>query len=93
MIPDLPLFQYNRVEIPRPCPKDMPEACADVLRKLQENGMRGITWDDFARGFALRSRISDLRKQGYSITTKGERLSNGSVRARYILLEEPHNQQ
>jgi len=73
--------------IPPPCPKDMPCAMAMVLRKLQEKGMHGITWDDFARGFALRSRISDLRKQGYQITTLNEYLEGGCLRARYVLIE------
>lgn len=81
---DLPLFAY----VPKPCPLDMPEATAETLAMLRKKGGAGVTWDDFERGFALRSRISDLRKQGYKINTKGERLSNGSVRARYVLLGE-----
>lgn len=76
------------LHIPTPCPKSMPDAEAEVLRKLQTNGMRGVTWDDFPRGFALRSRISDLRKHGYKITTINERLEGGCIRARYVLLEE-----
>lgn len=76
------------LHIPIPCPKSMADATADVLKKLKTNGMKGITWDDFPRGFALRSRISDLRKQGYQITTISEHLEGGCIRARYVLLSE-----
>lgn len=72
--------------VPKPSPKDMPDAKADVLRALREKGMSGVTWDDFSRGFALRSRIADLRREGYQITTVNERLESGCIRARYILL-------
>lgn len=64
----------------------MPDDTAQVLRKLKDKRSAGITWDDFARGFALRSRISDLRKQGYMIHTDHEHLDGGCIRARYILL-------
>lgn len=73
--------------IPRPCPKHMPEATQMVLQKLSAAGGRGITWDDFARGFALRSRISDLRKAGHRITTINERLEGGTIRARYVMVK------
>lgn len=75
------------LHIPPPSPKSMPDATAAVLKLLRESGMKGITWDDFPRGFALRSRIADLRKQGYRITTLNERLEGGCIRARYVLLD------
>ena len=81
------MIQFE-LHIPTPCPRNMPDATADVLRKLQSHGMKGVTWDDFPRGFALRSRISDLRKHGYQITTLNERLEGNCIRARYILLTE-----
>jgi hypothetical protein len=74
------------MHIPAPCPKYMPEATAAVLAMLQEKKHFGVTWDDWPRGFALRSRISDLRKKGYRITTINETLEGGAIRARYILL-------
>lgn len=79
----LDLLSYH---IPRPCPRSMPDATANVLQKLKNNGVLGVTWDNFPRGFALRSRISDLRKQGYMIHTDHEHLDGGCIRARYILL-------
>jgi hypothetical protein len=77
------------LHIPKPCPKEMPEACAEVLDALKLHGGRGITWDNFPRGFALRSRISDLRRDGYKITTINERLESGCTRGRYVLLTSP----
>lgn len=79
------------LHIPTPCPKDMGEACADVLALLQIKGRTGVTWDDFPRGFAIRSRISDLRKEGYKITTLVETLPGACTRARYVLLSEQAN--
>lgn len=55
-----------------------------VLQKLREKGSKGITFDDFNRGFALRSRISELRHK-FNITTENEKLNTGSYRKRYFL--------
>lgn len=79
-------MQQLDLHIPQPKPLHMPDKTAEVLHKLEMAGMGGVTWDHFPRGFALRSRISDLRKQGYSITTINERLSGECTRARYVLL-------
>lgn len=89
------LFEYaESVHIPAPCAKDLPEKTQQTLDKLVEKGRIGVTWDDFASGFALRSRIADLRnKHGYLITTKNERLPGGCVRARYVLIEKPAQEQ
>ena len=76
------------MHIPEPKPLYMPEATERVLQMLIGAGSKGITWDNFPRGFALRSRIADLRKSGYKITTINERLESGSIRARYVLLGE-----
>jgi hypothetical protein len=79
--------------VPKPCGKAMPEATLHVLNKLKEHP-KGITWDNFQTGFALRSRIADLRKAGHSITTINEKLESGCIRARYVLLKAStnHNQ-
>jgi len=58
-----------------------------VLAKLREKGSKGVTWDDFSRGFALRSRISDMRSK-MEIRTINESLNNGGYRARYFLISE-----
>lgn len=71
---------------PRPSPRPMPNKAAEVLRKLKERGATGVTWDDFPIGFALRSRIADLRKEGYDIATFKDQLEGGTIRARYVLL-------
>lgn len=78
------------IHVPKPSGKIMPEATLHVLNKLKEHP-KGITWDHFATGFALRSRISDLRKAGHKITTINERLESGCIRARYVLLKAPTN--
>lgn len=58
-----------------------------VLSKLREKGSEGITFDNFARGFALRSRISELRLNN-DIKTVNEKLDSGCYRARYFLIDE-----
>ena len=58
-----------------------------VLSKLREKGSQGVTWDDFPRGFALRSRISDMRPR-MEIRTLNEHLDSGCIRARYFLISE-----
>ena len=56
-----------------------------VLRALQGAGPKGITAQDFNRGTAVRSRISDL-KPFYPIQKRMERNSDNSGRhARYFL--------
>ncbi len=59
---------------------------AKVLRKLRQKGSRGVTFDDFPAGFALRSRISELRLNNdiHTITEK----TKTSYRARYFLISE-----
>lgn len=60
-----------------------------VLRKLQENQQRGLTWDDFHKGFRLSARIYEIRGAGYSITTFNETIRGGKCdglrKARYVI--------
>jgi hypothetical protein len=75
------------LRIPAPAPKHMPEKAKAVLELLRKKGARGVTWDDVPKGFAIRSRIADLRKAGHLITTIDEKLEGGTIRARYVLLQ------
>lgn len=60
-----------------------------VIKALRKAKSKGITHWDFANGFALRSRIADLRGQGVEIQTKLEpNDSNNGRHARYILIRE-----
>jgi len=60
-----------------------------VIKALRKAKGKGITHWDFATGFALRSRIADLRGQGVEILTKLEPNDNNNGRhARYILIRE-----
>lgn len=60
-----------------------------VIKALRKAKSKGITHWDFANGFALRSRIADLRGQGVEIQTKLEPNDNNNGRhARYILIRE-----
>jgi len=60
-----------------------------VLSKLKRNKNKGITHWDFPSGFALRSRIADLRSRGYQILTNLERnADNKGNHARYFLMKE-----
>lgn len=59
-----------------------------VLDLLKRRTSTGITHWDFPRGFALRSRISDLRKLGNEILTRLEKNNDGhGQHARYILIK------
>jgi EAL domain-containing protein (putative c-di-GMP-specific phosphodiesterase class I) len=62
----------------------MKSEASRVLAKLKQN-RRGITFDDFGRGYRLGARIFDLRQAGFNIVTIKEALENGSQRARYVL--------
>lgn len=57
--------------------------CAAVLKKLR-SCKRGVTFDNFARGFRLGARIFDLREAGYQIETVTEQAGD-CLRARYVL--------
>lgn len=60
-----------------------------VIKALRKAKGKGITHWDFANGFALRSRIADLRGQGVEIQTKLEpNDGNNGRHARYILIRE-----
>jgi len=48
-----------------------------VLKELEYAGSKGITHKNFGVGFALRSRIADLRDMGYEIITKQEDNNHG----------------
>jgi len=68
----------------------MPKSSNDrVLSELKRNKNKGITHWDFPSGFALRSRIADLRSRGYQILTNLERNADNKGRhARYFLMKE-----
>lgn len=72
---------------PRPSAQPNESKAKKLLAKLRENGARGVTWDDFAPGFAIRSRISDLIKDNHRIAKRKEKLPGGCIRMRYILEE------
>ena len=60
-----------------------------VIKALRKAKSKGITHWDFANGFALRSRIAELRAVGVEILTKLEPNDNNNGRhARYILIRE-----
>ena len=59
--------------------------CQRVLAKLRRKTRSGVNAFDFNKGFAIRSRIADLRAMGYNIKTE---LKHGKV-ADYFLLSEP----
>jgi hypothetical protein len=59
---------------------------ATILAKLRAKKARGVTFEDFPKGFRLAGRIFDLREAGYQIATRKEPLSNGGQYARYVLL-------
>jgi hypothetical protein len=60
-----------------------------VLSKLKRNKNKGITHWDFPSGFALRSRIAELRSRGYQILTNLEKNADNKGRhARYFLMKE-----
>ena len=48
----------------------MNQSTERVLKVLRSKGSKGVTFNDFPRGFAIRSRIADLRSTGYTITTE-----------------------
>lgn len=63
-----------------------------VMKKLRRARGKGITHHDFIAGFALRSRIADLRAKGIDILTKLEKnYRNNGRHARYILIKENKN--
>lgn len=65
----------------------MGTAAKKVFDKLKESP-KGITHWDFPRGFALRSRISDLRSKGSEIRTMMEKNTNNTGNhARYVLVK------
>lgn len=41
-----------------------------VLNDLKRKTKRGVSALDYPTGFPIRSRISDLRQQGYTITSR-----------------------
>lgn len=57
-----------------------------VFNDLKKAKRKGISFDDYGVGFRLGARIFDLRQMGHKIATTKETLSNGAVRARYVLL-------
>ena len=62
------------------------QGCTIVLKALKENPS-GVTAGDFESGFALRSRISNLRDMGLKIITEYERnASNTGSHGRYKLI-------
>jgi len=62
------------------------QGCTIVLKALKANP-NGITVRDFQNGFALRSRISNLRDMGLNIITEYERnASNTGSHGRYRLI-------
>lgn len=62
------------------------QGCTLVLKALKENPS-GVTAGDFDNGFALRSRISNLRDMGLNIITEYERnASNTGSHGRYRLI-------
>ena len=67
----------------------MKPAMLQVLTKLRSKKNKGITHWDFPSGFALRSRIADLRASGNDILTRLEKnqATNGR-HARYYLIKE-----
>jgi len=59
-----------------------------VIDTLKSNKNKGVTHWDFPNGFALRSRIADLRKLGHKISTRLESNTGNSGRhARYFLIK------
>lgn len=61
-----------------------------VINAFNRHKSKGITHQLFPAGFALRSRIADLRAKGYRIVTKMEANSDNSGRhARYQLIKTP----
>jgi len=66
----------------------MEPAQQKVYDRLLAYGKRGVVWDDFPKGFAIRSRMSELRQMGLNIITKIEELPDGCRRARYFLLNK-----
>ena len=67
----------------------MKPAAIQVLKKLRSSKSKGVTHWDFPSGFALRSRISDLRGSGCEIKTNLEKnQANTGRHARYILIKE-----
>tara|TARA_R100001377_G_scaffold69476_1_gene44824 strand:+ start:1101 stop:1322 length:222 start_codon:yes stop_codon:yes gene_type:complete len=62
------------------------QGCQKVLDALKENPS-GVTAMDFENGFALRSRISNLRDMDHRIITEYERnASNTGSHGRYKLI-------
>jgi len=66
----------------------MKDSVLRVLEELRKAKNRGISWDSFPKGCAIRSRISDLRKMGYDIRDEWEHLSDRVKRKRYYLIKE-----
>lgn len=64
--------------------------CIDkVEAALNYYGSAGITHWNFGRGFALRSRIADLRARGCKIVTNMEKNEDGNGHhARYVLIKQ-----
>lgn len=63
-----------------------------VLTKLRRARGKGITHSDFIAGFALRSRIADLRAKGFNIqTTLEKNYRNNGRHAVYKLIKENNN--
>lgn len=59
-----------------------------VMDALRSKRNQGVTHWDFPNGFALRSRIADLRKMGHKIVTQLESNSgNSGKHARYFLIK------
>ena len=58
-----------------------------TLEMLLRKKAKGISFDDFPRGFRLGARIFDLRQAGHEITTIIEEMSSGTRRARYFLIK------
>ena len=68
----------------------MNDSMQRVLNQFKLHKSKGITHQCFPVGFALRSRIADLRATGYKIVTKLEdNTSNSGRHARYHLIATP----
>lgn len=83
-IPEPEHREIKQPHVPTPKPLERKEHCERVLNKLRAAGEHGISVNDFPTNFALRSRISNLRAEGYLIHTDMRR---GKI-TRYMLLSE-----
>lgn len=66
----------------------MNNSAQKVMDTLRQKRTQGVTHWDFPNGFALRSRIADLRRLGHKIITNMESNTNNTGRhARYFLIK------